>query len=239
MKIKNKLNINYWLRKIYTSKIYQLFFFNNKLNKKVFTAIYKSNHWAQSDNLSGEIVSVSGPGSNLNKEGFLNLKNNFDKIINEFEIKSILDMPCGDFLWMNEFFKKNKNINYLGIDIVDELIEENIKKYENDRIKFKSFDIVNFKTKQNIDLVFMRDFFIHINNSDIKQILINLKEMNIKYFAFENYNILKNKDVTTGKHRKVNLKIHPFNLDEPIHSFQDYEVDKSIYFYEKSALKKI
>jgi len=237
---KDKLNINYWLRKIYVSKIFQYLPFSKFfLRKLIFTSIFKSKHWVQKSKLPEENISVSGHGSNIDTDQSKNLILSLSQFFENYQIKSILDMPCGDFLWMNEFFKKNKNINYLGIDIVDELIEENIKKYENDRIKFKSFDIVNFKTKQNIDLVFMRDFFIHINNSDIKQILINLKEMNIKYFAFENYNILKNKDVTTGKHRKVNLKIHPFYLDEPIHSFQDYEVDKSIYFYEKSALKKI
>jgi len=82
----------------------------------------------------------------------------------------------------------------------------------------------------------MRDFFIHINNSDIKKILINLQKMNINYFAFENYNIKKNEDVIIGKHRKVNLRLDPFNLGEPIYFFKDYEEDKYIYFYEKKSL---
>ena len=75
MKFKKKRDVNYWLRKIYTSKIYQFFHPNNLvLKKKVFSAIYKSNHWAQSDNLPGEKVSASGPGSNVNMKGFINLK---------------------------------------------------------------------------------------------------------------------------------------------------------------------
>ena len=43
--------------------------------------------------------------------------------------------------------------------------------------------------------------------------------MNIKYFAFENYDISKNTDVIIGKHRKINLKLDPFNLESPIYSF--------------------
>ncbi len=103
-------------------------------------------------------------------------------------------------------------------------------------MKFASFDIVNFYTEEKFDLVFMRDFFIHINNSDIKKILINLQKMNIDYFAFENYDIKKNDDVTIGSHRKINLKLDPFNLEEPMYYFKDYEEDKYIYFYKKSAL---
>ncbi len=233
MKIKNKLNINYWLRKIYTSKIYQFFFFNNKLNKKVFTAIYKSNHWAQSDNLSGEIVSVSGPGSNLNKEGFLNLKNNFDKIINEFEIKSILDMPCGDFLWLNEVIK-NKNIDYLGIDIVDELINENKIKYKKENTNFECRDIVEFFPSNQFDLILIRDLFIHLKNSDIIKILNNLKKMDFKYLAVNSNTNDQNIDINIGQHRKVNILIEPFNIKKPFISINDGEYDKFIYFYKKS-----
>ena len=237
---KDKLNINYWLRKIYVSKIFQYLPFSKIFQRKIiFTSIFKSKHWVQKSNLPKEKISVSGHGSNIDTEQSKNLISSLSTFFKNYNIKSILDMPCGDFLWMNELIKKNKKINYLGIDIVDELIKENIKIYENDKIKFKSFDIVNFKTMENFDLVLMRDFFIHTNNSDIRQILFNLKEMNIKYFAFENYEILKNKDVTTGKHRKVNLKIHPFRLGEPIYSFQDYEIDKFIYFYEKKSLINI
>ena len=132
--------------------------------------------------------------------------------------------------------KKKSEIKYLGIDIVDEIIKKNKKKYENEKVKFASFDIINFYTEEKFDLVFMRDFFIHINNSDIKKILINLQKMNIDYFAFENYDIKKNDDVTIGSHRKINLKLDPFNLEEPMYYFKDYEEDKYIYFYKKSAL---
>ncbi len=235
MKIKKKFNINYWLRKTYTSNLYQFFFSNNQLKKKVFTSIYKSNHWAQSDNLSGEIVSVSGPGSNVNQEGFLNLKENFEKIFEDFQIKSILDMPCGDFLWLNEVIK-NKNIDYLGIDIVDELINENKIKYKKENIHFECKDIVEFIPLRQFDLILIRDLFIHLKNSDIITILNNLKKMDFKYAAVNSNIIDKNKDVNIGQHRKINLLIEPFNLKKPLTTINDGEKDKFIYFYKKSDL---
>ena len=237
---KNRLNINYWLRKIFVTKIFQKLIKNkSSLRKTVFTSIYKSKHWTQHGDLPDEYISVSGHGSNINTEQSNNLISSLVEFINKNNINSILDMPCGDFLWMNKLLKQVEIRNYLGLDIVEEIINQNIKLYENANISFKACDIVDYETSEDFDLVLMRDFFIHTNNEDIKRILINIKKMNIKYFAFENYNISKNVDVIPGKHRKINLKLHPFNLMEPFHSFKDYEIDKFIYIYEKKALDNL
>ena len=235
---KNKLNIHYWLRKIYVSKIFQkLPIKKDFLRKIIFTSIFQSNHWVQGEDIfPKEFISVSGHGSNINTDQSNNLISSLSSFIKNYKINSFLDMPCGDFLWMNELLKKNKIMNYLGIDIVDEIIKKNKKKYENEKIKFSTFDIINFHTDEKFELVFMRDFFIHINNADIKKVLSNIQKMNIDYFAFENYDISKNEDVITGRHRKVNLKLDPFNLGDPIFFFKDYEKDKYIYFYEKNSL---
>tara|TARA_B100000795_G_C22741622_1_gene415598 strand:+ start:337 stop:1050 length:714 start_codon:yes stop_codon:yes gene_type:complete len=236
--IKKKLKLSYWLRKVFVTKLFQyLPIKKSKLRKLVFTSIYKSAHWNQGENkLSKEHISISGHGSNLNTKQFYNLISNFTNALNIYEIKSILDMPCGDALWIKEIFKK-KDINYLGVDIVEDLINSNKELYENDNIKFINSDIIDFSTEKKFDLVFMRDFFIHIDNSDIKKVINNLKKMNIKYFAFTNYETESNVDVTTGKHRKINMQLEPFKLGSPIYSFNDYEKDKFIHFYEKSALK--
>ena len=233
---KNKLNIYYWLRKIFVSKLFQKFIKNKtSLRKIVFTSIFKSKHWAHGD-MDENYISVSGHGSNINTEQSNNLISSLVEFIKKYKITSILDMPCGDFLWMDKLLKKTDISNYLGLDIVDEIINKNVRLYKNQYVNFKAFDIVDFETSENYDLVLMRDFFIHTNNLDIKKILINIKKMNIKYFAFENYSISKNSDVIPGRHRKINLKLDPFNLGEPFYSFKDHEFDKFIYIYEKKAL---
>ena len=235
---KNKLNIYYWLRKIYVSKIFQNLPLKRVfLRKIIFNSIYQSKHWVQDENIFPErFISISGHGSNINTDQSNNLISSLSDFIKNYQISSLLDMPCGDFLWMNELLKKNKIIKYLGIDIVNDIIKKNKIKYENEKIKFSNFDIIDFYTNENFDLVIMRDFFIHINNADIKKVLSNIQKMNIDYFAFENYDISKNEDVITGRHRKVNLKLDPFNLGDPIFFFKDYEKDKYIYFYKKNSL---
>jgi len=232
---KNKFEINYWLRKIYTSKLYQLLTVNEvKLRKRVFTSIYKSNHWVQNGSkLPNEFVSVSGHGSNINTEQHKLLVKNFTNIIKNYKINSILDMPCGDFLWIKEIINKY-HIKYLGIDIVEELIKKNLKRYKASNINFENKDILDYKENIYFDLIIIRDLFIHINNSQIHQILNNLKKLKYKYLALTSYNNKKNSDVIIGKHRKINLLISPFNIKKPNYSFRDFENDKFIFIYEKN-----
>ena len=231
---KNKFETNYWLRKIYTSKFFQFLTTNNsKLKKKVFTSIYKSNHWVQDqDILSNDCLSVSGHGSNLNTNQFNDLFKNFNGIIEKKKITSILDMPCGDFLWLHEIIK-NKNITYHGVDIVNELIESNRNKYKNKKFNFESCDILDFTTDKKFDLILIRDLFIHITNSDIKKIIQNVKKMDFKYILLNSYDNKTNNNVIVGQHRKINLLIDPFEFGKPTYHFKDFENDKYFFLYDK------
>ena len=233
MNIKKRFNLHYWLRKIYVSKIFQSLPIKKKyIRKLVFTSIFKSKHWIQeNDNLKIINISVSGHGSNTETLQSKNLINCMIKFIDKFNINSILDMPCGDFLWMNQVIKMRPEIRYQGIDIVNQIIKNNKNKYIHKNIEFECEDILNFKTDKKFDLLLMRDFFIHINNSEIQIILDKIKKWNIDYFASESYSVEKNFDVLTGKHRKINLKINPFNLSNPIYSYNDFEKDKNILFF--------
>ena len=237
MHYKSKLNIHYWLRKIYTSKVFQLLPLNQEIiKKKIFTSIYKSNHWSHDQKfLPNEFVSVSGRGSNINTEQFFSLVKNFTQIITDYNIKSLLDMPCGDFLWIHKIIK-DRNIDYLGVDIVEELIEENKTKYKNKNFNFENHNILNFFTEKQFDLILIRDLFIHIKNPDILQIIQNVKQMNFRYIALNSYNNKTNNNVIEGQHRKVNLLIEPFNLKKPTYFFKDHEEDKFIFIYDKKHL---
>ena len=84
----------------------------------------------------------------------------------------------------------------------------------------------------------MRDFFIHLPLQQVNKILINLKKSNSKFFAFNNYeNVEFNKEIATGQHRKINLRIAPFNLGEPFFKIQETnnqnipDEDNFIYIY--------
>jgi hypothetical protein len=81
-------------------------------------------------------------------------------------------------------------------------------------------------------LVFIRDFFIHINNEDILKVLKKIKNSKIKFFAcLSNKNETINKNIAVGEHRKINLSIEPFNLKGVFFSFYEGKEDRYVNFY--------
>ncbi len=179
-------------------------------NEKKFNYIFKKNIW-------GSYESISGPGSEI--QNTIVIRQQIPNLIKKYNIKSILDIPCGDFHWFKEMDIK---IDYLGADIVDTIINENISKYSSDYISFKKLDITSEAINGKFDLIIIRDLFIHFSNDDIFKSLQNIKESQSKYILTTNYNDSDiNKNIVTGSFREINLMKDPFNFPTPIFEIDD------------------
>ena len=232
-------NKHYWFRKLLVNKFISKFINPKHINKLVFNSIYKSNYWNKSKKFNANIQSLSGPGSIPNSIQTNHLLKELEKFFRNNDVKKILDAPCGDCAWISKIF--NSDLNYTGIDIVDDLVKQNKLKYEKNNIKFYCRDISQIDQFDDYDFVLMRDFFIHLPIETIKKILNNLKNSKCKFFAFNNYEGVKlNKDIATGQHRKINVLEEPFNLNEPHHkilelknyNFPDKDLnDNFLYIY--------
>ena len=227
-----RLNIYYCLRKIFISRFIQKYLNQNFVRKFIFYLIYKTNHWNRYQKINKNNILVSGPGSIPGSIQTKNIIDNLDFFIKKNNIKSILDMPCGDFSWMQDLIKKNNYINYTGYDIVEDIIFYNNKKYSKNNISFFCKDIVNETNFNNFDLVFIRDFFIHIDYVSINKILDNIKRSKVKFIACSNNNnAINNKDIAVGQHRKINLTIEPFYMNEIFYAFSEGVDDCYINIY--------
>lgn len=200
---KNKFFYNF-IRQLYIySRNINLKYFSGS-NKDIFTHIYKNNKW-------GDKYSFSGSGSNLNQTKII--LENLPRIINKYEIKSILDLPCGDFYWMKEY--NFQDLKYIGADIVPELINKNISKFSQSNINFKIIDLINNELPYS-DLLFCRDCLVHFSFEDIIKALINVKKTKFKYFMTTNFvRRESNVNIVTGSWRTLNLCKGPFNFPKP------------------------
>tara|TARA_B100000212_G_scaffold100310_1_gene73819 strand:- start:356 stop:1105 length:750 start_codon:yes stop_codon:yes gene_type:complete len=193
------------VRKIYLILINTILENFSGSNKDIFTEIYKKNKW-------GDKYSYSGSGSNIKQTK--NILIELPKVIRKYEITSILDLPCGDFYWMKEY--DFKNLEYIGADIVSALVEQNIKKFSSENIKFMNLDII-INNLPCSDLLFCRDCLVHFSFDDIFQALKNIKRSKFKYLMTTNF--LKtgsNINIPTGSWRTINLCKPPFNFPDPI-----------------------
>ena len=226
---------NYLSFKSYKRKKFEKNLFKTKSVEERFNRIYSTNYWLDNE-------SRSGTGSNLRSTE--NIRFHLPKILEKFNIKKLFDAPCGDFNWMSQVLK-SVEIDYLGSDIVKDLIVSN-KKYENNKIKFSKSDIIVDKLPAS-DLMICRDCLFHFSYEDIFLFLNNFLSSDIKYILLtsnlnEEYKF-ENKDIVTGDYRKIDLFSKPFNFEKNyIYSFDDknkLEIQhfRQMYLFSKLQIK--
>ncbi|NDV70414.1 class I SAM-dependent methyltransferase [Dysgonomonas sp. 25] len=172
---------------------------------EIFTNIYESNHWSSEE-------SISGPGSDLVQTQ--KLIGELSKLLKEMGIKSMLDIPCGDFNWMK--YVNLQGVNYIGADIVPQLIDEVRGKYTADNIRFEVLNLISDALPKT-DMLFVRDCLVHLSFENIYKSIRNMKASGAKYLlttTFTNHTV--NFDIPTGEWRALNLQLEPFNFPEPM-----------------------
>ena len=186
-------------------KLYRGRYLKNLSTEQVFTNIYKSGGWIDSE-------SKSGPGSRL--EVTEAIREELPKLVADLSIKTFLDLPCGDFNWMQHV---DLGIDqYIGADIVQMVIDDNNQKYANEKRKFVTLDLLRDSLPQ-ADILLCRDCLSHLNYEDINKALTNLQRSEITYFLTTTYyNIENNLNIVTGQWRPLNFLLPPFNFSEPV-----------------------
>jgi hypothetical protein len=197
--------------------------------KQIFSGIY--------DNFGfGSEESRSGPGSTLEETKFLREK--LKEIVKQYNIKSVVDIPCGDFNWMKEIVFSFES--YTGGDIVEQCIKTNNEEYGNKRIKFIDFDLLN-DSIPDADLLIVRDILGHFPLEDGKKIIDNILKSNCKYLLSTTWAKKtdqgwsecgptdvhrENEGADYGRFYPVNLMTDPFNFPQAeIFLEEDVRVD--------------
>jgi len=171
--------------------------------KEVFTKIYENNLWTSQE-------SKSGLGSELKSTEVI--RRELPELFKKFEIKSVLDIPCGDFNWMQHV--DMTNVDYIGADIVEKMIDSNKNNFVN--VEFKVLDLTESELPK-VDLIFVRDLLGHFNYQNVNKALQNIIRSGSKYllttsFTRWHYNV----DIENGGWRPINLMLQPFSL-KPIY----------------------
>ena len=199
--------------------------FYGKTSNEIFTEIYQSNYWGDSE-------SISGSGASLTQTQ--TLIQELENILRKYNIKSLLDIPCGDFNWMKEV--DLAGITYQGGDIVKDLIIQNQNTFSQaNHIEFEVFDL----TKDHLptaDLILCRDCLVHLSYEDIFKVFRQVISSQSKYLlttTFSNPNRL-NYNIQTGNWRALNLQKAPFHFPQPIELVNEKCTEGNGEFEDKS-----
>jgi len=171
----------------------------------IFSRIYSKDVWS-----SGE--SLSGSGSDLGQTKVL--RQELPKLFSRLGIKSALDIPCGDSNWMRH--TALGDVDYLGADVVPEMINANRERFGGSNRRFMLLDITKDDLPQ-VDLVMCRDLFVHFSFADIFAALENIKRSGSEYLLATTFTGRRvNYDRQTGLWRALNLQEPPLNFPNPL-----------------------
>ncbi len=176
--------------------------------QSTFTRLYASGGWTLRQD---DEVSRSGLGSNVEQTAALRAE--LPQLLADLGIRSMLDVPCGDFFWMGRI---DLGVDrYIGADIVTELIEENAVQFGRADREFRVLDLSQDDLPR-VDLVFSRDCLVHLSNDDAMRCLDNIKRSGSTYLAATTFTERDhNDDIVTGRWRTLNLCVEPFSLPAP------------------------
>lgn len=171
---------------------------------EIFSDYARSNKWGDRD-------SRSGKGSNL--EATAEVRRVLPVLLRELGATSMLDVPCGDFFWMAQV--DLAGIDYLGGDIVPDLIEANRRAHARPGVAFQVVDLIRGPVPK-ADVIFVRDCLVHLSHDHVRAALANIARSGGTWLLTTTFpDTPANADIATGEWRAIDLTKPPFSLPIP------------------------
>lgn len=181
----------------------------------VFRDIYIQHRW------SGE--SRSGPGSDRDQAGRIGA--NIACILRQIGARSLLDIGCGDFFWMRDV--DLGTIEYIGIDVVPEMITANNEYYARPRRTFRVLDVTR-EIPPKADAILCRDCMMHLSIADTVTLLANVFRSGAKWLLATSFGLHRmNREIKPGEWYAINLLDKPFSLPAPQFAYEDWWPNES------------
>jgi len=184
--------------------------------EQIFTRIHAGNLW-------GEAESVSGPGSSLVETAAIRAA--LPGLLREIGGRTLIDAPCGDCSWIAQ---TDLGLDqYVGIDIVPELIAYNQERFAGTGRSFAVRDLTRDPLPRG-DVILCRDCWIHFSYHYIFRSLACFQRSGSSYLLATTYRgLAANRDILSGQWRPLDLELAPFCFPPPLRRLheKDCEVD--------------
>lgn len=169
-----------------------------------FARIYSTNLWSDPE-------SRSGVGSRLDSTRVL--RSELPMALRQLEARVLLDVPCGDFMWMEHV--DLTGIEYIGGDIVPSIVEKNQRLYASESRRFARLDLTR-DPLPSADVLLCRDCLVHLSYANIRAVLTNIARSNIRIVLMTSFPGRRdNYDVADGDWRALDFQAPPFSFPKP------------------------
>lgn len=197
----------------YTRAKYRL---SSKAREDLFTGFYRDNIWGDPD-------SASGSGSNLAETE--QVRQHLPGLLRDLGAHSLLDVPCGDFAWMQHV--DLDGIDYVGGDIVGQMVEELQQRYGRAGRRFVRLDLT-IDELPACDAIMVRDLFLHLPEALGLKAIGNIRRSGATWLLASNYTTATdNPDIRMGDHRFLNMTLPPFGWSVPLRTIHEHSLERA------------
>lgn len=183
--------------------------------KSRFSGIYETGAWQHGD----DATPGSGEGSTL--AATTGLREALPSLLSELNVHTLLDIGCGDFTWMQH---GNLQKDYIGVDVVDSVIEKNRQLYERPGRIFAVADATVDELPE-ADAALCREVLFHLSFDDINKLLKNVLSKKRSFLIItSDTKTWFNSDIPTGDFRPLNLEAWPLRFPPPDRVIDDAAV---------------
>jgi hypothetical protein len=109
-----------------------------------------------------------------------------------------------------------RDIQYVGVDIVDELIARNSREYAAPNRRFLCLDMTRDELPR-ADLILCRDALVHLSFADARAAIRNFRRSGSRYLLVTTFvRVQRNMQIPTGAWRVLNMEAPPFSFPAPL-----------------------
>jgi hypothetical protein len=193
-------------------------------------------------NLLGGFSSMSGARADPWNPMARLAVNALGKVMSRFsDIRTILDVGCGDMAWMQYFLTEHPMLTYCGVDIMPYCLAYNFRRFP--RMQFIQTDLSNLTgievMPQGCDLVIAKDVFNHMVLPDAVNAIRRIVNLRPRYLLTHIHTASDN----TGWEKRIDKHLHytrydfnkpPFSLPFPVADVQRISEEACFVLYEIS-----
>jgi len=167
-------------------------------HRDIFTSIYRTRKWGEG----------SGGGSSIETTtGYRDFLSDF---IKEKGIATVVDLACG--YWAFNGLVRWHGAKYLGIDVVEAVIADNLAGYQ---ASDRNWEIADIRTCEfpECDLLIIKDVLIHWTNQEVRDFF--KRDLRAKYILVTNDDRVGDTNIdinVPGEFRDIDITKAPFHI---------------------------
>lgn len=165
--------------------------------KQVFDRVYRQSRWGESGDAFFSGPGSDGPAAEL-------YARRIREFIRQHNISSVVDLGCGDFRVARMFL--HPEVQYLGVDVVDDLVDHNRVHHGSVQVRFECLDITADPLPDG-ELCLLREVLQHLSNAQIARVLEKLSKY--RHVIYSDYQpawspaFRPNRDIVHGHDTRV------------------------------------